>query len=247
MCRGAHSYIPRVFFRTCMYLILYMRTCGSCGMPCRVEPHRFCKMNGVGPLLLLLFFFTLPRGGTPYVRSAHEGHYPYVWDSVSLRPVVWARGSMLQHVIGASAVRVTDNRIRFIPAAWTLLPAGGSTTCSSPCMPDAFALCTVSGHELRDTLGIGEGSLVFPIDGKEVRVHGNTTNMCKKGQGRTSEASDMFKSVYDISVCDVVEGLLDILFVHDRVCCPPHVSFTVLNLPMFSCDFLSYFLIHPIL
>jgi hypothetical protein len=124
---------------------------------------------------------------------------------------------MLQHVIGASAVRVTDNRIRFIPAAWTLLKVGSSTTYSSPCMPNAFALCSVSGNEMRNTVGMGTGSLIFPISGREVRVHGNTTHACKKGQGRISVASDVVEPLYDISVCDVVDGAIEILLVHDRV------------------------------
>ena len=70
---------------------------------------------------------------------------------------------------------------------------------------------------IRDTFGMGIGSLVFPIDGVEIRVHGNTSHSCKNGQGRISEASDVVEPIYDISVCDVVDGPLDILFVHDMV------------------------------
>ncbi|KAJ1464958.1 hypothetical protein T484DRAFT_1757723, partial [Baffinella frigidus] len=135
----------------------------------------------------------------------------------SLRPVIWVRGSMLQHVLGSSAVRVTDNRIRFIPAAWTLITVGSYATESTSCTPHASALCRVSGSELRETLGMGIGSLVFPIDGMGVRVHGNTSHSCKNGKGRISEASDMVEPVYDISVCDVVDGPLDILFIYNRV------------------------------
>lgn len=211
----------------------WFRACGSSGLPwvgvsgvvfwhkfnTLRKPHRFSKVNGVGLLLFLLYLLALPEEVEPYVRSAHEGRFPHVWDTASLRPVIWVRGSMLQHVLGSSAVRVTDNRIRFIPAAWTLITVGSYATESTSCTPHASALCRVSGSELRETLGMGIGSLVFPIDGMGVRVHGNTSHSCKNGKGRISEASDMVEPVYDISVCDVVDGPLDILFIYNRVRC----------------------------
>jgi len=225
-----------------VYLILCVSVCGSFGMSwvyacgsfgipwvgvsgivfwhkfnALWKNPRFYKMNGVGVLLFLLHLLTLPKEVEPYVRSAHESRFPHVWDTVSLRPVIWVRGSMLQHILGASAVRVTDNRIRFIPAAWTLITTGSYATASTPCTPHASALCSVSGSELRETLGMGIGSLVFPIDGMTVRVHGNISHSCKNGKGRISEASDVVEPVYDISVCDVVDGPLDVLLIHDRV------------------------------
>jgi hypothetical protein len=178
--------------------------------------HPKRKWQG-GSLLLLACLLALPHVSETYVRSTHEGRYPYVWDTETQQPVVWVRGSLLQRVLGASAVRVTDNRIRFIPAAWTLVESGGVGASSAECVPDRRALCRVSGHQHRDTMGVDMGSLVFPIAGNPVRVHGNTTHVCKYGNGRTSEASDVAEPLYDISVCDVVDGPLDVLFVHDRV------------------------------
>ena len=131
---------------------------------------------------------------------------------------------MLQHVLGSSAMRITDNRIRFIPAAWTLITQQDDATGSTLCFPHASALCSVHGSELVNSFGMGKGSLVFPIEGTEVRVHGNTSHSCKNGKGRSSEASDTVAPVYDISVCDVVDGPLDILFVHDTVCFTRPVS-----------------------
>lgn len=240
ICAGVPMVIPCVVSGTCVYLILCMSVCGSLGMlpwlhksgvvasletrtrvVSRVgdslETHLVCKMKGIGLILFLLHLLTLPEAVEAYVRSAHEGHFPYVWDTGSLRPVVWVRGSMLQRVIGASAVRITDNRMRFIPAAWTLTTTGSYATESTSCIPHAFALCSVSGTELRGIFGMGTGSLVFPTAAMGVRVHGNTSHSCKNGIGRISQASDMVEPIYDVSVCDVVDGPLDILFVHDRV------------------------------
>ena len=202
----------------------------------------------------------LPVGGLAYVRSASEDHFPHVWDSQSKRAVVWVRGSLLQRVLGATAVRVTDNRIRFVPAGWTLLawshPSEALTESANEkgviaftetealaeseskqdvphvalqpvvplrhdamCKPHMHALCRVESHTLRDTMGVGEGSLIFPTADTSVVVHGNTSHACKNGRGRTSVAAVASESVfvYDISVCDVVEGSLDVLFIHDTV------------------------------
>jgi hypothetical protein len=209
MYRGAHNWDLSIS-GTCMYLILCMSIQNSMEM--------LGQCQGYSKILLFcLYLLTLPETARPYVRSAHEGHFPHVYDSASMRPVIWVRGSMLQHVLGASAVRITDNRIRFIPAAWTLVAREDDATKSTSCFPHISALCSDHGWELRDSFGMGEGSLVFPIAGTEIRVHGNTSHSCKNGIGRTSEASDMVKPVYDVSVCDVVDGPLDILFVHDTV------------------------------
>jgi hypothetical protein len=87
------------------------------------------------------------------------------------------------------------------------------------CKPHMHALCRVESHTLRDTMGVGEGSLIFPTADTSVVVHGNTSHACKNGRGRTSVAAVASESVfvYDISVCDVVEGSLDVLFIHDTV------------------------------
>ena len=66
-------------------------------------------------------------------------------------------------------------------------------------------------------MGVGEGSLIFPISGTDVVVHGNTSHACKNGRGRTSVAASESVFVYDISVCDVVEGSLNVLFEHNMV------------------------------
>ena len=173
--------------------------------------------NIIAIVVPLLFSFTSLCGVDAYVRSANEGHFPYVVDTLSTRGVVWARGSLLQRVLGASAVRMTDNRIRFIPAGWTVIANGDTGMQSVSCKPCVDALCRVWGSELFDAMGVGIGSLILPVTGVPVFVHGNTSHICKDGVGRTSEASDIGLTRYDISVCDVVDGPVDILFAHDRV------------------------------
>jgi hypothetical protein len=184
-----------------------------------------------GISIFVLYSLTFPCVVEPYVRSAHEGHYPYIWDTISQRNVIWSRGSLLQHVLGASAVRMTDNRIRFIPAGWTLIPVDNGGVGSAPCRPSKDALCLVGGSELFLEKGVGVGSMIFPVAGVPVHIHGNTSHVCKDGVGRITEASDRGGSRYDISVCDVVDGPIDVLFTHDRVRYNPpleissHVSF----------------------
>ena len=187
---------------------------------CR-RAHPGCCSAGLSFLTFLFCCSTFPCTVSSYVRSAHEGHFPYVTDTISGRSVVWSRGSLLQHVLGSAAVRMTDNRVRFIPAGWTLIPFIRDDLPFAPCKPCAEALCQVQNSQLMHSVGVGAGSMIFPIARTPVIVHGNTTHVCKNGVGRHSEASDREGTRYDISVCDVVDGPIDVLFTHDRVCPGP--------------------------
>jgi hypothetical protein len=180
-------------------------------------------------LCVIACFLQTPRGGLAYVRSVSEDRYPYMWDSETWTPVTWTRGSYLQRVLSSSAVRVTDNRVRFIPAGWAMLSIGPAADqdawsyggYSVACVPDIDALCRVKGPDLRVSLGIGEESRVFPVSGSGVFVHGSKSSRvdraCIHGVGRISGAVDVSRFVYDISVCDVVDGVLDVLFTRDRL------------------------------
>ena len=180
------------------------------------------RTNMIVSLLFLVCSLSFPRGVESYVRSAHEGHFPYVWDTMSQSNVVWTRGSLLQHLLGSAAMRMTDNQIRFIPAGWTIVDFEGGGGGYAECTPYADALCRVVGEELLHGMGVGAGSLIFPVAGVPVHVHGNTTHVCKNGVGRISAASDVEGTRYDISVCDVVDGPIDVLVTHDRVRHNPH-------------------------
>ena len=175
-----------------------------------------------GSVSTLSIVFVCILGSLPclvdsYVRSAHEGRFPYVWDTSSKKSVVWSRGSLLQRILGSSGVRMTDNRIRFISAGWSLIPYMRDDLPFARCKPCEDALCQVEDSELNQAIGVGVGSKKNPIAGTPIIVHGNTTHVCKNGVGRDSLASDTGGTRYDISVCDVVDGPIDVLFTHDRV------------------------------
>jgi hypothetical protein len=181
------------------------------------------------PFLFYGILLCSVQGCLCYVRSAHEDHYPHVWDTESKRAVVWTRGSMLQHVLWAEAIRVTDNRVRFIPAGWSMVSTLQNMSTFSSCVPHSHALCYVTGHGLSDSMGVGEGSMVFPTLGTDVWVHGTTSHSCLNGYGRTSMATNRSAMIYDISVCDVVDGSLSVLFVDDMV----HLMHVDINSPMY--------------
>lgn len=124
---------------------------------------------------------------------------------------------MLQHVLGAEAVRVTDNRVRFIPAGWSMGSTLQDRSRFASCAPHPHALCRITGHELSDSMGVGEGSMVFPTNGIDVWVHGTTSHRCMNGYGRTSMETNRSAMIYDVSVCDVVDGSLSVLFVDGMV------------------------------
>ena len=159
-----------------------------------------------------------------YVRSISEDRFPYMIDTDSQKALDWGSGSLLQHVLGSAAVRVSDNRVRFIPAGWSLLVVEGTSTA---CHSHADVLCIVDGDELNtDTgigaMGVGRGSRIFPFYNTGVTVHSNTQHSCTHGAGRMCMAPNKNSSlnsidVYDVSVCDTVDGSLDVLFTHDRV------------------------------
>lgn len=165
------------------------------------------------------------HGSMAYVRSISEDRFPYMIDTDSRKPLDWGSGSLLQHVLGSAAVRVSDNRIRFIPVGWALILTQGAST---ECHPHTDVLCIVEGGELNTdagigAMGIGKGSRIFPFYHTGVTVHSNTYHSCTHGVGRTCIASPNTNTsihspeLYDVSVCDTVDGSLDVLFTHDRV------------------------------
>jgi hypothetical protein len=160
-----------------------------------------------------------------YVRSISEDRFPYMIDTDSRRHLDWGSGSLLQHVLGSAAVRVSDNRVRFIPAGWAIMDTHSS---SATCRPHRKALCIVEGDELNDeAIGVGNGSRIFPFHDTGVTVHGSTSHSCTHGAGRVVVASP--SEVYDVSVCDTVDGSLDVLFTHDRI----HLVRVNINNPLY--------------
>lgn len=213
-CAGVVIDITGVFFRKlCVFNTIYKYLRQSTNMT-----YRMGRMKGMDiSALLFIVSLTFLKGVESYVRSAHEGRFPYVWDTISQKHVSWMRGSLLQHLLGSAGMRMTDNRMRFIPAGWTVISVGGVDGGYSACLPHAHALCKVVGSELLPEMGVGVGSLIFPIANIPVHVHGNTSHVCKNGMGRISAASDIEGDRYDISVCDVVDGPIDVMFTHDKV------------------------------
>jgi hypothetical protein len=167
----------------------------------------------MSPTRTLCLLVCALHSSVAYVRSISEDRYPYMIDTDSQKPLDWGSGSLLQHVLGSSAVRVSDNRIRFIPAGWTILQTEKSSTA---CLPHPEALCVVEGDKLdNQAVSVGHGSRIFPFQDTGVTVHSNTSHSCTHGMGRVCLASP--SQVYDVSVCDTVDGSLDVLFTHDRI------------------------------
>jgi hypothetical protein len=166
---------------------------------------------------VLCLLMCLIHGSVAYVRSISEDQFPYMIDTDSRKPLRWGRGSLLQRVLGSTAVRVTDNRIRFIPAGWALVAVEGAST---TCRPQPEVLCVVEGDDLNTedgvgAMGVGNGSRIFPFFNTGVTIHSNTKHTCTHGVGRTCMATPSV--LYDVSVCDTVDGSLDVLFTDDRV------------------------------
>ncbi len=156
--------------------------------------------------------FCLIQSSVAYVRSINEARFPYMIDTESQKPLDWGSGSLLHHTLASSAVRVSDNRIRFIPAGWAVIHSQDS---SAACLPHSEALCIVNGNDIYEATGVGHKSKIFPAYDTGVTIHGNITHSCIHGSGRVCLASP--STVYDVSVCDTVDGSLDVLFVNDRV------------------------------
>jgi hypothetical protein len=165
------------------------------------------------PVRVVCLLLCVLHGSVAYVRSISEDRFPYMIDTASGKALDWGSGSLLQHVLGSSAVRVSDNRVRFIPAGWALT---GARKSSAACRLHPAALCIVEGGELNtEAMGVGKGSRIFPFQSTGVEVHSKTSHSCRRGGGRVSAASP--SEVYDVSVCDTVDGSLDVFFTHDRV------------------------------
>ncbi|KAJ1469115.1 hypothetical protein T484DRAFT_1754662 [Baffinella frigidus] len=128
--------------------------------------------------------------------------------------------------------RIKDLKIQLTQATTDLTEAGWAImdthSSSATCRPHRKALCIVEGDELNnEAIGVGNGSRIFPFQDTGVTVHGSTSHSCTHGAGRVVVASP--SEVYDVSVCDTVDGSLDVLFTHDRI----HLVRVNINNPLY--------------
>ena len=140
-----------------------------------------------------------------YVLSVKENVKPFLVDSSpGGKALQWRRGVMLQRLTSTTALRVTDNRMRFIVHGFR--PRINIQHTAS-CLPALNALCEIKGSNLTD-LGIHPGSLIFPTEGLVI-VSADSRHKCKNGNGREVTAN---LQRYDISACDVVDTVMDVLY-----------------------------------
>ena len=129
---------------------------------------------------------------------------------------------MLQRLTSNTAVRVTDNRMRFISHGFR--PRIDLEHTAS-CLPVKHALCEISGQNSQ-AVGINPGSLVFPTEGSVV-VAANSQHKCVDGRGRDVVANPQR---YDVSACDVIDTVMDVFYTNAGV----HFREMHFNTPLYT-------------
>jgi len=158
-----------------------------------------------------------------YVLSVREDVRPFLVDaSPGGEKVQWRRGIMLQRLTSNSALRVTDNRMRFISHGFRPRIDFEHT---ASCLAVKHALCEISDRTLHE-VGIDQGSLVFPTEGS-VMVAANSQHKCVDGSGRDVTAN---RQLYDISACDVIDTVMDVFYTNAGV----YVSKMNFNTPLYT-------------
>jgi hypothetical protein len=169
--------------------------------------HLTIKQNKLHiTMALVLYSFVVCCQG--YVLSVKEDLRPFLIDASTKGDTVqWRRGIMLQRLTTTTAVRVTDNRMRFISHGFR--PRINFEHTSS-CEPVERALCKISGRNLED-IGLYPGSYVFPTEGS-VMVAADSRHKCLDGYGRDVVAESQR---YDVSACDVIDTAMDVFYTNE--------------------------------
>ena len=140
-----------------------------------------------------------------YVLSVKENSKPFLEDaSPGGKVLQWKRGIMLQRLTSTTALRVTDNRMRFILHGFRPRIDRENT---ASCLPVSRALCQIIDSKLQD-VSIYPGSFVFPTEGLVI-VSADTQHKCTDGHGREVAAN---LQRYDVSACDVVDTVMDVFY-----------------------------------
>jgi len=158
--------------------------------------------------LRVLILATMAASAAAWTTQLSETSLPTFRTASSGELVRWTTGPHNMALASVDGVRINDNRIRVLHA-----PLDATPLFSTPCARHADALCVVTGDGLVDSLGVGNGSLIFPVQqpvqlDPEFKFRG-----CSRGEGRVVVTGGR----YDISACDVFDSNLDIVFQNNQL------------------------------
>eukprot|EP00960_Hanusia_phi_P064516 765814-Hanusia_phi.AAC.7 len=116
----------------------------------------------------------------------------------------WVRGDLHQIVRSSTGVRLNERGVQVIRSPSTVTVEWKTL----PCLPDPSSLCTTE-----------DGGRFFPIDsvnvsGNASAVAGGMRSIAEVGCSSTAAKRTLVfpSSRYDVSVCDVVDGRLDVFW-----------------------------------
>lgn len=181
------------------------RPAGSAPRRLSCGAYKVALRRGAMSAWLLLGLLLMPPPVAAWTVQLSENALPGLRVASNNEAVTWATGALNLALAADEGVRVTDNRLRVLTT-----PVHSSAEFSVPCERHPDALCQVKGDDLAESLGIGDGSLIFPVNGTvnldpEFQFRG-----CTRGTGRVLVTSGR----YDVSACDVFDSNLDVLL-HD--------------------------------
>jgi hypothetical protein len=148
-------------------------------------------------------------GADGFFVSISDKAYPFINDVSSGLTLAWSYGSYAQLTRSSIALRVNERGVNFIHTGSVRDLAGSSDWTSHDCYDSTTSLCVLK-----------DGSRVFPFDRVSIaanrsRVSPEIAEVALEGCRSTRESrrriSDLIYT-YDISLCDVVDSRLDVLY-----------------------------------
>lgn len=148
-------------------------------------------------------------GADGFFVSISDKAYPFINEVSSGLTLAWSYGSYAQLTRSSIALRVNERGVNFIHTGSVRDLATSSSWTAHDCYDSTTSLCV-----LRD------GSRVFPFDRVSIaanrsRVSPDIAEVALEGCRSTRESrrriSDLIYT-YDISLCDVVDSRLDVLY-----------------------------------
>lgn len=166
-------------------------------------------MHSLMNILVVLLLTIKPIDA--YFVSISDKAYPFITDVDSGLPLAWSYGSYAQLTRSSVALRVNERGVNFIHSGKIRDVLSSSQWDVYDCYDSTTSLCVLK-----------DGSRVFPFDkvwiaSNRSAIDSEIKSVALKGCQTTRNANRMINDrlqLYDISLCDVVDSRLDVLYLN---------------------------------
>jgi len=152
----------------------------------------------------------------PYAAIDHSA-MPFIVLEDQQRPLPWHHGPHFTRRLAAGFTRLNGFGLQHGRAEAGRLAVGSGSWHSEPCLPSHEALCEQKHGGVSTMLFFPTGAVAIPEDFSRVernsftRAFPNGSSCTQRNSGRAVDQHDLR---YEVSLCDLVDARLDVVFDH---------------------------------